>query len=268
MQLTHDSNYKVYEYYSDTKCLTNYKIIEENLHYACDSAGWFWKQGKVLSATERWKGSSDSPDYVKVHKPNYPKKIYSYKDGDKTIKYGAVDLGIIADDDKVDLISYLVNGGSNGLQERRNYVLTLKIIFNYLQNCKNKKQPIEQQSENNDVKLHFTGETAKEDALSDKTKKILREVGNASENNHIYITSTARTPYDQARIMYDNCKSNLQEQRTTYKAPGQRVIDVFVNNSNKDRNAVIKLMESKINELGPSTVSKHLAELVNTLSDS
>lgn len=266
MQLTHDSNYKVYEYYSSTKCFTNYKIIEENLHYACDSAGWFWKQGKVLSASERWKGSSDSPDYVKVHKPNYPKKIYSYKDGDKTIKYGAVDLGIIADDDKVDLISYLVNGGSNGLQERRNYVLTLKFIFNYLQNCKNKKQPIEQQSENNDVKLHFTGKTAKEDALSDKTKKILREVGNASENNHIYITSTARTPYDQARIMYDNCKSNLQEQRRTYKASGQRVIDVYLNNSNKDRNAVIKLMENKINELGPSTVSKHLAnpEILNT----
>lgn len=70
----------------------------------------------------------------------------------------------------------------------------------------------------------------KEDALSTKTKKILKEVGKFSGNYDIYITSTARTPYDQARIMYDNCKSDLAEQRRTNAPPGQKVIDVYVNN--------------------------------------
>ncbi|SFI50061.1 hypothetical protein [Halpernia frigidisoli] len=129
-----------------------------------------------------------------------------------------------------------------------------------------KKDKVESKKSNSKVQLDFVGKTAKESALSEKTKNILREVGEASGTYYIAITSTARTPYDQARIMYDNCKANLKEQRTTYKAPGQRVIDVYVNNSSKSRDAVIKLMEQKINELGPSTVSKHLAnpEIVNT----
>ena len=91
-------------------------------------------------------------------------------------------------------------------------------------------------------------------------------MGEASGNYYIAITSTARTPYDQARIMYDNCKSDLAEQRRTYAPPGQKVINVYANNTSKSREAVIKLMEQKINELGPSTVSKHLAnpEILNT----
>ena len=119
---------------------------------------------------------------------------------------------------------------------------------------------------NKKVILDFVGKTAKESALSEKTKNILKEVGEKSGNYYIAITSTARTPYDQARIMYDNCKSNLAEQRRTYAPPGQRVIDVYENNKTKSREVVIKLMEQKINDLGPSNVSKHLAnpELLNT----
>jgi len=139
MQLTWESNYKIYKFYKNVECVTNYKIIAENLYYACDSAGWYWKQGKVLSIGTRWKGPSDAPNYVKNQKPDYPKTIIEWKDEDKTKKYGTVDLGLIADDDKVDLISYLVNGGANGLQERRNYVSTLKLIFKYPQACANKR---------------------------------------------------------------------------------------------------------------------------------
>lgn len=139
MQLTWEKNYKLYEAYSGTECVNNYKIISENLYYACDSAGWYWKQGKVLSIGERWKGPSDPPIYVKNQNPNYPKTTITWKDGAVTKKYGTLDLGLIADDDKVDLISYLINGGANGLQERRNYVLTLKSIFKYPQECINKK---------------------------------------------------------------------------------------------------------------------------------
>jgi len=113
----------------------------------------------------------------------------------------------------------------------------------------------------NDVILQFVGKTADENSLSEKTKNILREVGQASGNYKIIITSTARTPYEQARIMYDNCKKNLEEQKRTYQAPGKKVVQVYEDNYLiKSREEVIKLMEQKIIELGPTTVSKHLAD--------
>ncbi|REC64091.1 hypothetical protein DRF65_00505 [Chryseobacterium pennae] len=269
MQLTWESNYIVYKDYSKIDCVKDYDSIANNFSYACDSAGWFWKQGKVLSVGKRWTGPPNPPTYVKIHKPDYPKKTISYKHGEKTIKYGTVDLGLIADDDKVDLISYLVNGGENGLVERRNYVVTLKSIFNYPQECINKKQIVavkKEKEDDNEVTLHFVGQTAKENALSDKTKKILKEVGKVSGNYDIYITSTARSSYDQARIMYDNCKTDVNEQKRIYKAPGKKVIAVYEANIKKPKSEVVKLMENKINELGPSTVSKHLAnpEVLNT----
>ncbi len=113
---------------------------------------------------------------------------------------------------------------------------------------------------NSNVNIHFVGQSAHEEAVSQNSRRILQEVGEATNNLDIYITSTARTPYDQARIMYDNCRSDLQEQRRTYLGPGQRVIDVYVANQNKPRNTVISLMEAKINELGSSTVSRHCAD--------
>lgn len=140
MQLTWESNYKIYSAYTGIDFVKDYEKIENDLYNACDSAGWYWKQGKVLGVGKRWKGPANPPAYVKIQKPDYPKETITYKDGKETRKYGTVDLGLIADDDKVDLISYLVNGGSNGLTERRNYVITLKNIFKYPQDCVNKDQ--------------------------------------------------------------------------------------------------------------------------------
>lgn len=156
MQLTWESNYKIYESYSGVNCVRNYEKIANNFNYACDSAGWYWKQGKVLGVGKRWKGPANPPLYVKIQKPDYPKKTIEWKDGNETKKYGTVNLGLIADDDKVDLISYLVNGGANGLQERRNYVLTLKNIFQYPQICINKKaskKPVSSASERVTIRL-------------------------------------------------------------------------------------------------------------------
>ncbi|MRX69485.1 Chitinase class I [Flavobacterium resistens] len=138
MQLTWQSNYEIYKAFSGTECVDDYEVIANNLENAFDSAGWYWKQGKVLSVGDRWTPASSAPSYVTIHKPNYPKNKISYKKGDKNINYGTVDFSLIADDDKVDVISYLVNGGSNGLYERRNYVTTLKNIFKFPQECDNK----------------------------------------------------------------------------------------------------------------------------------
>lgn len=135
MQLTHEEAYIRYEAYSGVDCVENYEQIAEDLHNAFDSAGWYWKLGKKLTVGERWTSHSGSPSYVRVHSPNYPKTTIEYTYNGSTRKYGTVDLNLIADNDTVDVISYLVNGGSNGLHERRNYINTLKRIFKYPQTC-------------------------------------------------------------------------------------------------------------------------------------
>lgn len=111
------------------------------------------------------------------------------------------------------------------------------------------------------VKINF-GENAKKDAISMKTLNILKDIGEKSGNYSIYISSTARDPYNQARIMYDNCKKDLKGQYRIYKAPGDKVIDVYVLGTKKrlQKDKIIRNMEHKINELGPTTVSKHIAD--------
>ncbi len=139
MQLTWKINYKRYKSYSGKDCIADNEIIANNLENAFDSAGWFWKQGKGLSVGVTWSAPSSAPSYVTSKKPNYNKTTISYTEGTTTKKYGTVNLNLIADDDYVDVISYLVNGGSNGLTERQDYLTELKKIFEYEIKCKNKK---------------------------------------------------------------------------------------------------------------------------------
>ncbi len=126
-------------------------------------------------------------------------------------------------------------------------------------------------SELDKVQLHFEGATAVENSLSIKTKNILKEVGIKSKNFNIYITSTARSTYDQARIMYQNCSQpgGVIKQKGIYDIPGQIVIDVYSRGikSGDSKKDIIASMESKIKELGASTVSKHIADfkVLNTL---
>lgn len=140
LQLTHRSNYKFYDAYSNKGILSDIDMVSNSLAISFDSAGWFWRRGKVLSTSDTWKpSSSDSivsrySDVILIKK-----ELISvlFSDGTKS-KYGTFDLGILADDDYTDVISYLVNGGKNGLLERRKYVGALKGIFKYEQ-CKNSK---------------------------------------------------------------------------------------------------------------------------------
>lgn len=75
----------------------------------------------------------------------------------------------------------------------------------------------------------------------------------------IIITSTNRTVDDQARIMYDNIISNgLEHQLKTYKKAGQDVINTFDSTLSRQEN--ISRMIEKINEVGPTNVSKHLVD--------
>jgi hypothetical protein len=63
------------------------------------------------------------------------------------------------------------------------------------------------------------------------------------------ITSTIRTPKEQARIMYNNAKQDLTKQFQLYGSTGDEVLKVYKANKNSTESEVIELMEDKITTL-------------------
>jgi len=113
MQLTWKNNYMEYQNYSGTECIHNYSIISNNLHFALDSAGWFWTVFKKANFG------------TKKNKLKY--KIILGKSLNLVAEY---------DDKYLEIISKLVNGGGNGMKERKEYFKQLKSIFE-LKSCNN-----------------------------------------------------------------------------------------------------------------------------------
>ncbi|WP_257874675.1 hypothetical protein [Helicobacter sp. TUL] len=99
--------------------------------------------------------------------------------------------------------------------------------------------------------------------VSEYSKNILRQIAKNSNYTRVVISSTARTPRRQAEVMYNNIvNKGMQEQRRTYKQPGQRVLDVYETQkkAGKNKDEIIQAMTNKINELGASSVSTHCAD--------
>ncbi len=66
---------------------------------------------------------------------------------------------------------------------------------------------------------------------------------------HAVITSTLRTPEDQAEIMYKNAGINFAGQYNLYGNNGKDVLDVYKTNKHKNKDEVIQLMAKKIEDL-------------------
>ncbi|PLY05393.1 MAG: hypothetical protein C0625_15305 [Arcobacter sp.] len=148
MQLTWKGNsgsghtgYKQYfDYLNRTDYLTNYNEVGSDIELVFDSAGWFWEQGKTLSSSTP--GTWNAPSFPGIvgtavgnEQASSEKQILSY--GNNTQIYGTLNLNLLADNDWIDTISWLVNGGGNGFQERRDYLKDIKGIMDY-ENCINK----------------------------------------------------------------------------------------------------------------------------------
>lgn len=125
-----------------------------------------------------------------------------------------------------------------------------------------------------DVRISF-GANANAGAVStgmtDVVKDGLRAAG-ASVGN---ISSTARTPADQARAMFNNLVNaartvaqNVANQRALYGAGGDTVIDTFVTETaGMDRATILAnratiqaAMVTTMNDIGPETVSRHVGD--------
>ncbi|MGW8256460.1 MAG: peptidoglycan-binding domain-containing protein [Thermoguttaceae bacterium] len=75
------------------------------------------------------------------------------------------------------------------------------------------------------------------------------------------VSSGFRSAYDQARVMHYNIKRyGVASQKALYGPAGDKVIDVYANNSSLPRDKLIALMKDKIKEIGPSKVSRHCGE--------
>ncbi len=119
-----------------------------------------------------------------------------------------------------------------------------------------------------DTRVIF-GSGAVASVVSAKTLTILKELLRAAGQATGTITSTARTPAQQAKVMFDNCRTlGVASQYKLYAAAGDQVIDVYVAKTKSLTPAQVlaqaatiqAAMLAKINQLGPSNVSLHCAD--------
>jgi hypothetical protein len=92
---------------------------------------------------------------------------------------------------------------------------------------------------------------------------VLEDILKAAKLKRALVSSTARAPKDQARVMYDNCERHGAEaQRKLYGRAGDAVIDVYERSrsAGKAPDAVKLDMETKIKEIGPTSVSRHASD--------
>ncbi len=107
------------------------------------------------------------------------------------------------------------------------------------------------------------GTNANQSVISTHSKTILREMLNHAGLDSCLITSTSRTPADQARVMFNNLKAHgVAAQKALYAAAGDQVIDVYsAKKAEGKTEAQIKAaMEAKIKAIGPEKVSRHCAD--------
>lgn len=113
-----------------------------------------------------------------------------------------------------------------------------------------------------EVTVHFR-EGVNHVGIASTSMELLKMLGASSGNGRIEVSSVARTPYDQARIMYDNCLSlGVRSQYDLYATAGDKVVAVYERETLRGRNraAVVQAMMQKIRELGPSNVSRHCVD--------
>lgn len=107
------------------------------------------------------------------------------------------------------------------------------------------------------------GPNADKSKVTDYSLKVLLDILEAAGVSSAVISSTARDPYNQARVMYQNIEAKgVSAQKSLYRAPGRMIIDEYVKakNEGKNRDGIIAAMEAKIIEVGPMKVSHHAAD--------
>lgn len=107
------------------------------------------------------------------------------------------------------------------------------------------------------------GSNANSAAVPAYAVRVLTDIVRAAGLTQIVVSSTQRTPADQARVMFNNCRQlGPKSQLDLYGSVGDKVVQVCIDSTAAGRtDAQIKAdMERKIIELGPPNVSRHTAD--------
>ena len=111
------------------------------------------------------------------------------------------------------------------------------------------------------------GPDAKSSDVSGYSLTVLKDIMKKIGVKSAIVSSTARDSTNQARVMYENLigtgpTQGEKKQRALYKEPGNEVIDVYseLKKQKKSREEIIGAMKKKIEELGPTKVSKHASD--------
>lgn len=111
------------------------------------------------------------------------------------------------------------------------------------------------------------GSRARRDTVAASSLTLLGGILRTAGISGATISSTARTPADQARAMYQNLVGSgkgqgVEGQRRLYGSGGDKVIDTFVQlrDDGKTGAEIQAGMVARIEALSPGTVSKHLAD--------
>lgn len=112
------------------------------------------------------------------------------------------------------------------------------------------------------VEISF-GKNAKKESVTNFSLQVLEDILQAAGLTSALISSTARTPAEQARVMFNNIEATgVAAQKKLYAAAGDLVIDEYVKAKKAKKTPVeIKAaMEAKIIAVGPTKISHHAAD--------
>lgn len=116
--------------------------------------------------------------------------------------------------------------------------------------------------ESDAMTIHF-GHNARQDTVLSQPLSVLEDLLEKAGLSSMLITSTARTPADQARVMYQNLEAKgVADQKRLYGVNGDKVIDVYdkAKRNGESPNQIKSRMEQEIIAIGPGKVSRHCAD--------
>jgi hypothetical protein len=107
------------------------------------------------------------------------------------------------------------------------------------------------------------GANAKRDALTAYSRRVLQDIMQAAGVNRVVISSTSRSPSEQARVMFNNLEQyGVEHQKRLYGAGGDQVIEVYrkAKRAGKDKTEIRALMTQEIVRIGATRVSRHASD--------
>lgn len=107
------------------------------------------------------------------------------------------------------------------------------------------------------------GPNAKASDVTEFSRGVLLDIMRAANVTSVKVSSTSRSPADQARVMFANLEQfGVAHQRALYGPSGDRVIDVYARSKSAGSGvaAIRAAMTAEILRIGPTRVSRHAAD--------